>query len=524
MDAAATEPQPAPPASPREAEDVHRRVGAGALAALLVIVLLAFALRVYRMDAKSFWFDEFQSVGMACGRGFAHFDLPANVVLPNPPALLNLDHALPWWQIWYGETQGHMPPLYPLLLRAWGEIFGLGETSARAFSVAASVAAIVALFFVVRELSGTTAALWAGALMALAGPQIQFGQEARNYTLLLLEALVAAAALVRIERRGPTFARAAMLSLSVLAMALTHYFAAGTILALAIYAAVRLRGSALRTAVASFVVAALLWLPLGGPVAWRHAHNVEDPRGTAFLRDDAPGHATRTLLRAATLPARFFTEPAIGLIATAAAGGIAFVLAMLMPLRRRDLLLWALWLPLTILPMLALDLGRGTQHLEFIRYTLLASPAIYALVAGALSTSRGLLRHVPPAVAVLSCLLALPLAYDVWWKANWRGFAASVDANVKPGDVTVFWAGNDFPHYPNAVYLHTSYYRRTPQGPIVLLRDPPDDATLRQLRAAPGVLLVALSAERLDEALPGAQFEWLAFQPGAGRLSRATWK
>jgi hypothetical protein len=205
-------------------------------------------------------------------------------------------------------------------------------------------------------------------------------------------------------------------------------------------------------------------------------------------------------------------------------GGIAFGLAVLLPLRRRDLLLWGLWLPLTVLPLVILDLARGTKHLEFIRYALLAAPAVYALVAGALLHSRStIVRHLPPALAVLACLAAMPAAYDAWQKANWRGLVETMDAAARPGDVTVFWAGDDYAHYPNAAYLHTSYYRHTPQGPIVILRNPPDATTLRQLRDAPGVLLVALSGERTNHALPGADLQWLAFEPGAGRLWRATW-
>jgi uncharacterized membrane protein len=105
-----------------------------------------------------------------------------------------------------------------------------------------SLAAVALMFIVVRELSGETAALWAALLMALAGPQVQYAQEARNYAMLLVEGLGAAAALVLIERRGPTRWRELALVVCLLAMTLTHYFALGTILSLAIYAAVRLRG------------------------------------------------------------------------------------------------------------------------------------------------------------------------------------------------------------------------------------------------------------------------------------------
>src|SRR5205823_3675066 len=129
---------------------------------------------------------------------------------------------------------------------------------------------------------------------------------------------------------------------------------------------------------------------------------------TGFLRDDAaPGHAARTVARLAALPVRYITEPMSTSAVTAAVGGVAFALALLLPLGRRDLLLWGLWLWLTVLPIALLDFARGTKHLEFVRYTLLASPALYAIIAAVLSTSRlALLRHLPPAVVALSCALA----------------------------------------------------------------------------------------------------------------------
>src|SRR5439155_3084219 len=163
-------------------------------------------------------------------------------------------------------------------------------------------------------------------------------------------------------------------------------------------------------------------------------------------------------------------------------------LALLLPRRRKDLLLWGLWLWLTILPLLLLDLARATQHLEFIRYTLLASPALYAMIASALPAESKRLRHVPPALVALACVLALPAAYQSWWKADWRALATIIDREARPGDVIVFCAHPTWDTYPHAAYLHTSYYRRTPPNSIVLLRDPPEEQLLRELKLSPGLL------------------------------------
>jgi hypothetical protein len=359
--------------------------------------------------------------------------------------------------------------------------------------------------------------------MAAAGPQIQFAQEARAYSLLLLEALLAGGAIVRIERRGTSLAMESLLVASLLAMTLTHYFAVGTIIALAIYAAVRLTGRT-RTRVGScFLVAAIGWGILGAPLALRQSKTLDDSPA-AFPADHAPGHASRTLTRVAMLPIRYFTEPMTHSRPAGAVGAVAFVLAMLLPLRRREMLLWGLWLLLTILPIVVLDCVRRTAHLDFLRYTLLASPALYAMVACATATSKTRwMRHVPPLLVALSCIMALEAAYRTWWKANWRELAYAIDKHARVGDVIVFCREPTRETYPNSAYVHTSYYRRTPQGPIVLLGIPPDENLLSQLRHAGGVLGVNLNNGFSPDALPGARLQWLAFEPGAGSLWRATW-
>ncbi len=448
---------------------------------LAAILLAAMGLRVFHLSAKSFWFDEFASAELACGRGYEHYHLPEDVVIEHPPNLFDLKTAAPIKDVWFSEPEMHLPPLYMLVIRLWGEGFGLGQGSLRWFSVVTSVAAIGALYLVVAELSGTTVALWAAAIMALAGPQIEYGQEARNYALLLLEALGAAAAIVRMEKRGPTWGRGIALALCILAMTLTHYLSLGTIVALAVYVLMRLRGRARIAAILSFAAATILWLPLGAPIAFRQGHNLNEPRATEFLNDFAPGHLGRTALRTALLPVRYFTEPMGNVTLPASVGAVAFFLVLLLAWRRRELLLWALWLWLTVLPILILDLVRTTQHLEFIRYTLLASPALYAVVAAALSDRPGKIRFIPPLLACIACTLALQAAYETWWKADWRLMSAAIDKTAQPGDVTVFWRGDAYVAYPSIAFAHSQYYRQGQYGPIVLLLHPPDEAMLRRL-------------------------------------------
>ena len=126
---------------------------------------------------------------------------------------------------------------------------------------------------------------------------------------------------------------------------------------------------------------------------------------------------------------------------------------------------------------------RGTQHLAYVRYALLASPALYAIVASMLSDHpRRWMRHVPPLLIALACLAALPAAYEAWWKADWRGFAGSIDRHLRDGRLTIYYdrrlPGETFAGEPDSNFLYASYYRRPPFGPTILMDRPPDAAVL----------------------------------------------
>jgi hypothetical protein len=309
--------------------------------------------------------------------------------------------------------------------------------------------------------------------------------------------------------------------------------------ALVAYAAIRLRGRALARVAGCFAVVALFWAILAAPLALRHVRNIGDPISTHFLRDDAPNRVTGNLQRLGLLPARFFSEPtSASRVAAAVAGGVALLLAPLLAVRRRagDLTLWALWLWLTILPPVALDVLRGTQHLSYIRYTLLASPALYAIVAALLFDRRAeddqaadaprgrrrrrWIRHLPPALVALGCALALPVAYQAWWKADWRALGRAIDQHRAAGDVVIFY-GRGVSGDPNCNFLYTSFYRRPPYGPTVLMDRPADPALAQQLEAARGALIIAADGDDLSSVIPGARLRRLAFEPGAASLWRA---
>ena len=143
--------------------------------ALLAILILAFALRVYRLDTQSLWYDEAVTAQVA-SQGISE---------------------LTRW-----TADDIQPPLYYYAVAGWTQLGGRGEWALRFPSVFCGTLTVplmwaVALRLFGRGRSGRTAALAAALLTALAPLYIYYAQEARMYTQLTFLGLLAGYALLR---------------------------------------------------------------------------------------------------------------------------------------------------------------------------------------------------------------------------------------------------------------------------------------------------------------------------------------
>ena len=135
--------------------------------ALAMILCFAAGVRIYRLNAYGLWIDEVFTYVSTTGSHLSAFvAIPENQIIPNAPALTDAAQAKPWWTVLRPDTQDFHPPLYPFLLRLWVSIGGWEPASARAFSIAASLAAIAFMYAAIRELSGTIPALFTAGIMA----------------------------------------------------------------------------------------------------------------------------------------------------------------------------------------------------------------------------------------------------------------------------------------------------------------------------------------------------------------------
>jgi Dolichyl-phosphate-mannose-protein mannosyltransferase len=467
---------------------------------LILILAVGFAVRMYRLGAPSTWFDERASIMSSAGHMGDWLHLPLNQVI-DPPDLTSPAHAGSWLSTW--KSPDFHPPLYAVVLRLWRDVVGEGDAKARGLSVVASLAGILCLFDLVRTFSGARAALWAAALMAVAQPEIEFAQEARGYALWGALGLGACAAAARLLKHGPGWRRAIALAGCLLGMLLTHFLAVACAAAVAIWCAIYLRGRALRQALIAGGVALVALIIVGSGLPLQAYQTHQD---ASWLRESPANHIQNTLWRLAITPACFLAAPRAGTESAAAGAAVVYVLPLLLCRGNPGMLLCALWLYAGVGAIFLVDLLMDTQALLYIRFTLVAAPAVYWIIA-TLPLRRGL-RDVVPLLAVIGCLFALPWDYVTDWKGDWRELGSDVRQAARAGDLIVFAAPvHAFLGDPFKLYEGVDYYAEPIPCPVLLLDHAPDVALLAKMRQAERVWVVTgESAPEMAALLPGWSF------------------
>jgi hypothetical protein len=443
---------------------------------LFLILILAAALRIYGVPDRHYWLDEFWTAELSTGRGSVHLTLPPNTIIDPTPATTTLLDAPPAWKVWSTMQQVTHPPLYFLALRLWRSLAGEDDFTSRMFSVICSLAAIALLYEITYRLSGRTTAIWAALIMTIAIPQIDYAQATRNYAFLLMVSLAACSALIRIEQIGPRLWYLIWLALALLATALSHYFAMGALLSLFAHALIRLRGKIRLKVLGTFVIAALIYLVIWGPYLKDHLQTFSSKElTTSFLYSNPSGHGIFILRLLVILPASLLIGNQTLSFFWLTFISVIILILILFPLvrhkdRRPDLLLWYLWLAGSIGFLVALDLIRTTHQIGFLRYTLIASPALYALLAAVPARFGRIATHAIPALAAFICVLSLPKAYPSP-PNDFRELAALLD-QAGPRDLLIFAAPTKYPGAPADLFLGYSHYanpRRRP--PILIITD-----------------------------------------------------
>ncbi len=431
--------------------------------ALILILLLAFALRALTLDAQSLWYDEGNTVALV---------------------------VRPLSRIIAGAAADIHPPGYYILEAGWVRLAGTSEFSLRYFSLMAGLITVAAVGAAGRRLFDQNAGLFAGLLAAVHPLLITYSQEARMYALVgacaALGLLFTAEVLTlpgemqagRFDQRRAAWIIGGYIGVHALGM-YTHYSF-------------------------PFVIAAesllfLLWLarrskPIHGLMVWIMLQS-----GVFGLFLPQLRTAWRQVFG---WPLQMEAAPALRIIetvllgVTAPVGGIAVfgsilllvlaVLAVIVPIGPHRYLRHAerVGLPLALLAaMTFLLIASGTITEANFKFLLPPAVGLCILVGAGLSV---VWQQTPastrsPALGTVLIMLAIPVGASLqnlythpdYARDDYRGIAAMIREQAGDDAAVVLNA-------PNQAEVFTYYY---PDGPgIMRLPDPQADVTEAQLQ------------------------------------------
>jgi uncharacterized membrane protein len=481
------------------------------LSLLALIVIAGAFVRFCQISRPSLWLDEIWSIEMARGQGSQHDQFVDGVIRTDQPDLTDLAGAAAWPKIWSHLQLVIHPPLYFLVLRWWMNAFGTTAGATRSLSAIASLLEIGVFFDVCRLLHGPRTALIATALMAITLAQIEIAQEARSYPQLLFLGLCCCDALVRIERFGATLRRLISLGIALVAFMLTHYFAVGAVAAISIYAVIRLRGKNRNRVIAAIAIAGLFTATVWG---WQFCQQMRTfpDFNPGYLRENRPNHLLHVLSRTIKLPLQYFLGETRGqeIRLPIHIAAMLILLYAISRLRARpDLLLWILWIICIIGWSAAQDVAHHSRILDYLRYTILASPGVYALIVAIDFPRLGRLRSAFPcaAIAVLAITTARQMPQGLPPHMDCRSFSKYIDSHAKPDDLLLYYYPSRFAS-PGIWYMCFKYYSPLSHRPWLTLRTPPDAALLAQLQSRDSLWVIGLYANTYGpQILPGWQVQ-----------------
>ncbi len=404
-----------------------------------IIILIALALRLHAAHTYEFNLDEQWHLALTVGLGSPFETMPPNqLVLQTSPVTASSDRAAPA-SIWSHMTGVLHPPLYVIILRFWCDCFGYTESSARALSILCGLLTITCVFLAVQSHASSTVALWTSLILAVSPTLIHTHTMVRSYSMLTLFAAVTLLVVTRSSARNVTHGRALFaLSLLLLAMMLTHYFAIGACAALALIVFIRLRPRDRMKWSVMISCVAVLYCICWGPFAVRQMRDVSwaadgwvsvDAKSNGFF--DVALQAANSIAR---LPFNLVAAIRSDQQPSAAMSIVILPLALLALRQNKDLWIWLTFTIGTIGFVFFLDLIRSTQHLSYVRYTVLAAPAVVAVICITASASGRIVTHVLPASLVLLSVLHFdrPIPTEA---PRYEQAGAIIAAQTKPGDV-----------------------------------------------------------------------------------------
>ena len=421
-----------PPASARlAAVDPPAPPTSALIRSVTAATLVAAVLRVFRLGHQSLWVDEIFTWHSAGGRG----DLTLRDVLEN--------------------VHG---PLYSLALHFWMGLAGSSEVALRAPSALAGVLCVPAMAWLAHRWLGRSSVTPAAWLVAGSPFLIWYSQETRNYSWLVLWAIVSIASLLELQRRASAKAFSRVLAVLAAGLLTNFSFALLGPFQLRLWlggdpASRRRRQVALGVVTLLLALVALPWLPrIAGTWDWsRLSPQRAVVSGEVALRGTTTFHAAAVPFALHAFAVGYTLGPSLReLKARPGAGvlvrhagelavtGMLFgslgVLGLLALARRRRLADALLWM---VAPTLLVSYFASHNFKVFHpRYIAVAMPCMLLAFAAALADMRPALRRLFGAgIAALWCV-SLYHHYFVpeYAREDYRGAMAAVRAGAVPGE------------------------------------------------------------------------------------------
>ena len=357
---------------------------------LILLLLLAFGLRIHNINEDSFWQDEGLTVERS---GYAPAQILRNEIV-----------------IQGSVSKDTHPPLYYLLISLTRRLFGESDFSFRYPSLLAGILLLPLLYQLGRRLNGPAVGLAATLFAAINPLYVWYAQEARMYTLLVLWGLAATLllwlALADARAAAYRIRRLFLLYLLFAALAfLTHYAALFLLLAqLPFWTWILLQRGQKRLLVAGALVGLIVLLPFLPLIVPRLLTGAET--GYRYI---SPLVMLADVVRGFGLGLTVdFSRPAIRWF------NLAIVLLLLWGFKGRRSLQRGWWQRLLLLVYLlsvvvGLALGSLLKPMYLtVRHTMIGSPAFFVLLA------RGLVA-LPAHPRFLRVLLGVALLSGPLW-------------------------------------------------------------------------------------------------------------
>ncbi|MFH2136964.1 MAG: glycosyltransferase family 39 protein [Candidatus Omnitrophota bacterium] len=379
---------------------------------LLSILLLAFVVRVFKLDITGFWLVEAKIVSFA-------------------------KHS---WSELFGFTLMYRP-VYLLLAKLWIGVVGTKEVMVRLLPVILGTGTVAAIYLLAKELWNKNAGVFAAFIMAVSCVHVVFAREARaDFILMTLLVMFSQLMMLRIFKKDRLNEYFYLFFINVLILFTNPYGVFWIITQQVCYFVYSKKNDnkrwLLTTTIISFVI--ILWYffvlsysPEIG-ISWFKSPAVKDIFNTyeAFSCGGAKLKGTGF----ASLPGAFnMVIPRIlMLVYTLCFVGEVFFSSV--NYKKNMLICW-----LVIPIVLAYGYSRIFTPIYMYRYLLFASPAYYLLVARFLTTLRLKLRSVFIIIIVLLSFFTLSNIYKID-KEQAKGFRegiAFLKENIKEGDTII---------------------------------------------------------------------------------------